>query len=171
MSPSILSNGICTTQSPIKCEVGFYAFGTECRPCSSVVPQCATCNSAGTQCLSCQFPFTLKGNFCLDQTIILPCEPPKILYNGRCIDKINHCVSYQDNDLCRFCEPGYLVTLYGSCTPRGYNLRCEPGFWLNKDLDACLPVDKGCDYYYESNGRCVNCTAGYVMDNGNCVPG
>lgn len=98
------------------------------------------------------------------------CNQVQIFYNQRCIKRIDNCNLYQGNGRCQYCDPNFLVTIYGDCAPKNRFLRCEPGFWLNKATDSCEKVSPACDWYYPNNGSCLNCSSGYKWSNDTCVP-
>lgn len=52
------------------------------------------------------------------------CNQLQIFYNQRCIKRIDNCNLYQGNGLCQYCDPNFLVTIYGDCAPKNRFLRC-----------------------------------------------
>jgi len=97
------------------------------------------------------------------------CNQIQIFINGKCISKISNCATYQQSGLCQSCANNYQVTIFGDCSPINFNLRCESGFWLNTNLDKCIPVSVTCDWYYPNNGSCFNCSKGYLMKDSVCI--
>jgi len=59
------------------------------------------------------------------------CSQIQVFAQGKCLQVINYCISYQPDGLCQICTQGYLVTIFGDCTINNRILACEPGFWLN----------------------------------------
>ena len=98
------------------------------------------------------------------------CNQVQVFYHGRCLQRIPDCVLYQENGLCQYCSDKYRVNVFGTCSERGFNLRCEPGFWLDRANDKCQKVDISCDWYFDDTGKCFNCSIGYVFEGADCVP-
>lgn len=89
------------------------------------------------------------------------CNQVQIYVYGKCFKTIPQCSLYQNNGLCQYCSNGYLVTLFGDCSPANRILNCESGFWRDSAKDACVKVSPSCDWYYPNNGSCYNCSIGY----------
>ena len=97
------------------------------------------------------------------------CNQIQIFVYGKCFQTIPQCTLYQTNGLCQYCASGYLVTIFGDCSPSNSILRCESGYWLNSTNDQCVKVSPSCDWYYPNNGSCLNCSTGYQWVNNTCV--
>jgi hypothetical protein len=52
------------------------------------------------------------------------CNQVQFFYYGKCISQIPQCQIYQMTGLCQICNAGYLVNIYGSCSPNTTVLRC-----------------------------------------------
>lgn len=111
-------------------------------------------------------PNGVLANITLDSN---GCNQLQIFLFGTCLRLINNCQSYHRTGLCAVCLSNWVLTVYGDCAPNTPILRCNDGFWLNTALNRCIQVHPSCDWYYEINGSCFNCTTGYKYENFTCV--
>lgn len=137
----------------------FHADKKRCRKCA---PNCESCfGSHADQCLSCKY-----GYFLNEETSSCVAQCPEGSYHdikknicGKCSENCKTCTGFHN---CTECKGG--LSLQGSrCS-----VTCEDGqFFSGHD---CQPCHRFCATCAGAGADgCINCTEGYVMEEGRCV--
>ncbi|XP_006996032.2 proprotein convertase subtilisin/kexin type 5 isoform X1 [Peromyscus maniculatus bairdii] len=142
------------------CPPGHYhADKKRCRKCA---PNCESCfGSHGDQCLSCKYGYFLneETSSCVTQCPDGTYQDTKKNICGKCSENCKACTGFHN---CTECKGG--LSLQGSrCS-----VTCDDGQFFNGH--DCQPCHRSCAACAGAGADgCINCTEGYVMEEGRCV--
>ncbi|CAO2584934.1 Proprotein convertase subtilisin/kexin type 5 [Lemmus lemmus] len=142
------------------CPPGHYhADKKRCRKCA---PNCESCfGSHGDQCLSCKYGYFLneETSSCVTQCPDGSYQDTKKNVCEKCSENCKTCTGLHN---CTECKGG--LSLQGSrCS-----VTCEDGQFFNGH--DCQPCHRFCAACAGAGADgCINCTEGYVMEEGRCV--
>ncbi|ELP84060.1 protein serine/threonine kinase, putative [Entamoeba invadens IP1] len=169
----------------IKCESGYYEFGTVGCMQESNTANCQTYDNKG-KCAYCKIQYYLDPinlickdcpNYCLrcNDTTCLLCDQNYILSGGKCLSKSSQCQN-SFHDRCTKCEVGKSINSNGVCINCGTtcdscsssdkcNL-CKKGFGVLAQNKTC---GKESSVLYTSNNNAISCYSNFVLENSTCI--
>lgn len=139
------------------CPDGFYASSTS-KKCLQCNKECKLCNSSSINCFACAENYTLNNNRCITKCI----ETNGVVQVGNtCQPCISSCKTCSPTPLdCTSCKEGFYLH-ENKCV-----IECPNKFFgENGTCVRCEPPCETCN----SKEKCVTCSKGYRLSNGNCA--
>ena len=146
---------------------------TRCTECNEdlISDGCDICHKVIENCVYYEIEDdgVVKCNYCIsgyealqDKTKCIPtCEENKIKPFSNCIDKIEGCITYKDDNTCEKCG-NYYKLKDNKCVP------CPYDEYYKSNGKTCFLQVLGCEEYDDS-GNCAYCTEGYKLSSNSCV--
>jgi hypothetical protein len=181
-----LGTGAC-----VDCASGWYAINGVCNPQN--ITNCQTYVHNQNVCIRCAAGYSLVLGQCLFISVpncqnlnvdgsCASCNAGYYLINGSCqVQFLPNCAVYVPNRLlCDTCESGYYIEADGRCYPMSlpHCLRyvanqnrcaeCLNGYTVTM-AGVCIEIIIDDCTIYDGNGTCIQCAAGYYLDNGVCA--
>ena len=146
---------------------------TRCTECNEdlISDGCDICHKVIENCVYYEIEDdgVVKCNYCIsgyealqDKTKCIPtCEENKIKPFSNCIDRIEGCITYKDDNTCEKCGNQYKLK-DNKCVP------CPYDDYYESNGKTCFLQVLGCKEYDDS-GNCAYCIEGYKLSSNSCV--
>lgn len=180
------ANGVCA-----QCSQGAYFVSGVCTQSD---PLCKSYDSASGSCLSCYNGYSLANGKCIANTsapsdqlcavwngaVCAQCSPFSYFSAGVCTQVNPQCKTFNSfNGACTSCYAGYVLSS-GACNAAASQLtdllcavwrgplcvQCAQSAYFRNGV--CTQSNPQCRTFDSSNGNCLSCYNGYVLQNGNC---